>query len=432
MGGPVGADHPGPVYREQHRQLLVHHVMHHLVVSPLQESRIDRHHRLQAVAGHARGNGNAVLFGNGHVKIPVRVFLFEAHQPGSFAHGRGHRHQALIPRRHIAYPIAEYLAVGRFRRLRRFRSCRLARLRVERFAHRMPFHRVFLGRTIALAFAGDDMQELRPLQLADIADGRQQGGQVMAVHGTDVVKTELLEQHARHYHALEVFFGALRYLQRPRHLGQDLPAPLPHRGVQLPGQQLGEAVRQGADVGRYRHVVVVQDHQQVRPGVAGMVQGLEGQARGQPAVAYDGDAFALAAGIAGRYGHAQRAADGGAGMAYAESIIRALVPLRKRRQPGVFPDGMQPVAAPGEDLVPVSLVAHVPDQPVLRRIVDIMQGNGQFHRAQAGSKMAGVTARPMQQEGAHLPGQRLQLIFRQAPQVRGGINSVQYRRLDLF
>ena len=122
MGGPVGADHAGPVDGEQHRQFLVHHVMHHLVVGPLQEGRIDGNHRLQAVTGHARGNGDTVLLGDGHVKIPLRVLLLEAHQAGPLAHGRGHRHQALIPRRHVAHPVAEYLAVGRFGRLRRFRG----------------------------------------------------------------------------------------------------------------------------------------------------------------------------------------------------------------------------------------------------------------------------------------------------------------------
>ena len=162
-----------------------------------------------------------------------------------------------------------------------------------------------------------------------------------------------------------------------------------------------------------------------------MVQCLKRHACRQPAIAYDGDTLALAAAVARRDGHAQGAADRRARVAHAKRVIAALIAFRKRRQSVVLPDGMQPFAAPSEDLVPVSLVAHVPDQPVLRRIVDIMQGNGQFHRAQAGGKMAAVAARPMQQEGAHLLRQRLQLIFRQTPQIFGRINSVQYWRLDL-
>ena len=72
----------------------------------------------------------------------------------------------------------------------------------------MPFHRVFLRRTVALALAGDDMEKLRALQLADIADGRQQGRQMMAVHGADIIEAEFLKQHPRHDHAFYVFLRA--------------------------------------------------------------------------------------------------------------------------------------------------------------------------------------------------------------------------------
>ena len=72
----------------------------------------------------------------------------------------------------------------------------------------MPFHRVFLRRSVTLALAGDDMEELRPFQLADVADGGEQGRQVMTVHGADIIETEFLEQHPRHDHAFQVFLGA--------------------------------------------------------------------------------------------------------------------------------------------------------------------------------------------------------------------------------
>ena len=115
-------------------------------------------------------------------------------------------------------------------------------------------------------------------------------------------------------------------------------------------------------------------------------------------------------------------------MAHTERVITALIAFRERRQAVVFPDGMQPVAAPGQDLVPVSLVSHVPDQPVLGGVIDIMQGDGQFDSPQAGREMAAVPARPMQQEGAHFLRQRLQLLFRKTPQIFRGFDPIQYRR----
>ena len=38
----------------------------------------------------------------------------------------------------------------------------------------------------------------------------------------------------------------------------------------------------------------------------------------------------------------------------------------------------------------VSLVTYVPDQLVIRRMVHIMQGRGQFHHTQTGPKMAAM------------------------------------------
>jgi hypothetical protein len=46
------------------------------------------------------------------------------------------------------------------------------------------------------------------------------------------------------------------------------------------------------------------------------------------------------------------------------------------------------LAAAGQDLVGVGLVADVPDQPVVRRVEDVMQGDGQFDRAEVGRQVA--------------------------------------------
>ena len=43
----VGADKPGPIYREADRQRLNRNVVHDLVVASLQERRIDRAKRLE-------------------------------------------------------------------------------------------------------------------------------------------------------------------------------------------------------------------------------------------------------------------------------------------------------------------------------------------------------------------------------------------------
>ena len=54
----------------------------------------------------------------------------------------------------------------------------------------MPYDLVFLGGTVALAFLGDDVQELGTL---DVAQGGQGGGElayVMAVDGSEVPESQ--------------------------------------------------------------------------------------------------------------------------------------------------------------------------------------------------------------------------------------------------
>ena len=68
MGCAVGADEAGAVDREAHRQILDRDVMHNLVVGALQEGRIDRAERLEALGGEARGEGDCVLLGDADIE----------------------------------------------------------------------------------------------------------------------------------------------------------------------------------------------------------------------------------------------------------------------------------------------------------------------------------------------------------------------------
>ena len=58
-------------------------------------------------------------------------------------------------------------------------------------------------------------------------------------------------------------------------------------------------------------------------------------------------------------------------------------------------DGVDVVAAAGEDLVRVALVADVPDQAVDRRLVQPVQGDGELDHAQARRRNGRRTARPV-------------------------------------
>ena len=77
MGRTVGADKPGAVEREAHRQPLDRDVVHDLVVGALQEGRIDRRERLVAFGRKSGGEGHAVLLGDADVEGALRERLAE-------------------------------------------------------------------------------------------------------------------------------------------------------------------------------------------------------------------------------------------------------------------------------------------------------------------------------------------------------------------
>ena len=89
MGRAVGADQPGAVHGEAHRQVLQRHVVHHLVVGALQEGRVDRAERLHALGRHAGGEGDGVLLGDADVEGALREALGEGVEAGAGRHGGG-------------------------------------------------------------------------------------------------------------------------------------------------------------------------------------------------------------------------------------------------------------------------------------------------------------------------------------------------------
>ena len=108
---------------------------------------------------------------------------------------------------------------------------------------------VLFGGLVAFALAGHNVQQLRPFQLTNVAQGFDQGVDIVAVDRADVVEAEFFEQRAGDHHALHVFFGAPRQFPHRGHFLQDFLAAFAHGGVHTPGQDSRQVIRQAADVG---------------------------------------------------------------------------------------------------------------------------------------------------------------------------------------
>ena len=176
-----------------------------------------------------------------------------------------------------------------------------------------------------------------------------------------------------------------------------------------------EVAGERADVGRDRHPVVVEEDDQRRAEAAGLVDRLEGDAAGHRAVADHGDHAAVLA-VAAAHGllDADAVADRRRGVARAHDVVLGLVDRAERGEAAVLADGAELVAAAGEDLVRVGLVADVPEDLVPRRVEQRVQGDRDLAGAEVGAEVAADLPHRVDQELADLLGDLRELRPRSA------------------
>ena len=384
MGCAIGADQAGPVQGKDHWQVLDRHIVDQLVIGPLQEGGINRHHGFEPFCGQTGGKSDRMLLGNADIKVTLRKARLKLHQSRTLAHGRGDADQALILGRHIAQPLAKHLGESRFGR-----RCRLLQAHVRvKFARPVVGDRVGLGHFVALPFAGNDVQKLRAGQVFDVFQRRQQGIEVVPVNGTDVIKAKLLKQSSRHHHAFGVLLDAFGDFKE---CGRTLQHFFTHAlglGVKLPAHELRQVSIERAHRGADTHFVVVEDDQQAAILHTRVVHGLKGHAGGQCTVANNGYRIAGVPLQLGGHGHTQGSRNGGAGMRCTKGVVLTLAALRKAAEAAELAQAGHAVAPAGQDFVGISLVADIPDQAVAWRVKHIMQRHGQLHGAQIRAQMA--------------------------------------------
>ena len=81
-------------------------------------------------------------------------------------------------------------------------------------------------------------------------------------------------------------------------------------------------------------------------------------------------------------------------MTRAIAIVRTFRAQREAVQTIRLPDGAEAVLAIRENFVYVSLMAHVPDKFVLRRVENAMQRDGQLHHSEIRAEMPATFGQP--------------------------------------
>jgi len=350
-----------------------------------------------------------VLFGDADVVQTVREALFEAVEARALGHRRGDRDDALVPLCEPHERVPERVGV------RRPLGGRLAvAVREMERAGAVELVGTLLGGLVPFALDRLHVHEHRPGRVDRLADSLAQRPDVVSVDDAEVGEAQLLEEHAgddeRLHGLLEVLAQRVGPLADGGDAGDaalDVFTQLGQRRVET---ETVEVELQGADVRPDRHLVVVEDDDDGRAHLADVVEGLEGDAAREGAVAdhTDDGAFLLAR-QAGGLGQSEAVADRRRRMARADDVVLGLGATGETRDAAVLADAGEAVAPAGDDLVGVALVADVPDDLVARAVEDAVEGDGEFNGAEARGKVAADLAHAAEDEGADLVRKQSQL-----------------------
>ncbi len=247
-----------------------------------------------------------------------------------------------------------------------------------------------LGRRVALALLGHDMDQHRPdLGVADILQHFDQRPHVVAVDRPDIIEAELVEERAAGDQAARIFLHPpRRAVQRLGHRPRELLRELARRQIFARRHQPRERVAQAPDRRRDRHVVVVEDDDQPVAGGRRIVHRLIGHA-GADSAPSPITAIAVPGVVRQLVGdrEAERGRDRGRAVRRAERVVLALAAPGEAAEAAALPKRADAVAPAGHDLVRIGLVPDVPDQLVAGRIEHIMERDRQLDDAEPGAEM---------------------------------------------
>jgi hypothetical protein len=269
------------------------------------------------------------------------------------------------------------------------------------------------------------MDDDRTRQLQRLGERREELLDVVARHESDVRDPEVLEQPARLGEVHDRVAESLAELAERR---ADDGDAADHRVVlalaRLPGAaQLDRAEirRERPDRRADRHLVIVEDDQQLGLPLADVIERFEAQAARDRRVAdHDRDPLHPVAQVAGgREALADRQAR--PGVAAVEHVVLRLASPREAADAADLAERPESVVTAGQQLVGVGLMAGGPHDPVSRRFEEPMEGDGQLDDAERATEMATGRRDRRDDRLADLGGELLELGFGQAAQIGGPV-----------
>ena len=221
-------------------------------------------------------------------------------------------------------------------------------------------------------------------------EGLDEQRDVVAVDGAEILQAKFFKHHGGPEKALGGLFGAADDFDR----GLAAEALDEMRGlvvqvlVALVGDNAMKVTGDGADIAIDGPFIVIEDNDHALGLRGDVIHRFEGNAVGEGGVTGDGDDVFVRSGQVAGHGHAQGGRKRGARVAGSVAIVLALGAEHEAIEAAGLADGFKTIAAAGEDLVDVGLMAHVEEDLVVGRVEDRMQGQSELHYAEIGAEMA--------------------------------------------
>ena len=195
--------------------------------------------------------------------------------PGPVLHGSGDGNDPLVPAGHPHHGIAKNRGIGG----RAFGLPGASGTDIKG-PYAVEFARVFFRKAVSLALARDSVNQNRFTKALHIDKCLHQMLYVMAVDRAHILEAQVLEQSAGRHKAFEGLLELLGdRINRPAHglrhvLQQDVLDLFTETGHKLSGHNPAQVRRHGTHIGRYGHLIVVEDDYQVLFGITRLIEPL--------------------------------------------------------------------------------------------------------------------------------------------------------------
>ena len=198
----------------------------------------------------------------------------------------------------------------------------------------------------------------------------------MTIDRSHIVKAHFFEQGRWGDHPFGVFFKAPRKLEHWGHMLQNRASHIFCRGVKLTRHQASKITIECANWWRNRHVVIVENHQQIHVGShPRIVHRLECDSGRHRTIANHRNMLARHAGVARGDSHAKRGRDRRRGVRGAKRIVLRFAPPWKAGNPAELTQRTHGRFAAGQNFVRIRLMANIPNNTIVWCVVHVMQRN---------------------------------------------------------